>query len=756
MTKNNISVLPEEISSLEEKEIAPFKKEVTTLKDNVEENTKFINRLSSDAPKWISTEHYKKTLVNIDFSNNDVNNLVKRIPKHKWSLLFYKAANLKDKYWGKLNDVEAIQYSMKWWKESDLFLESCKAEDNLDNYNLLDTIYKVIDEWKDPLDGVPIPEDIVFFNDSINKCINDDGVLDFNKLPTDTQEVILSWIERKYRDILEELIINFLEKNPDASTDSLFDNRWIVKLYIKLYNIQHYGTASIDYESVLFGQNKAILKKYFDAELLKLWLKVDNVDSDILKELEERDRLNREENQRRLQKFKKRNKEINGKLKSNSKDTEGIWVNEGKSVDIDVQTASWVDIAVNAWLWKQLIRQYNDNDIIEDYQVDEDVFSVARERFIESHKDLQEYLTIKTVQKLYNHNNSIKSLSDSAWDWLKNIFRDQPDELKKIYNQLLHFPNEITKTKEELYNNSKFLKSVQDEDKNNHAIGSLIDNVRSIFSKHQESIKWNLSNRWFKLNEEEPVKIEWENLIIFWEFNWANIIVRYNLKSGEIFMNSFLQYSGNSNIILWNDSVANHKVWQLTSFDNILSNNESLDYQMDLLSDIVVEDSEKQGTKNSIIINFMKTFNILSDTQEIVNIEISDWSNLFDFLQIIENSDSNDLEKFQIFMEKAMEYSWLIWWKNNLRGSQENKSTTVTFNENNKNKYISLLRDNAKSFSANPNIFKDKTNFDSNSNIWFAKMIIENITNNASKPNRKLDEGKMRDFFVNAWLDSPF
>ena len=57
-----------------------------------------------------------------------------------------------------------------------------------------------------------------------------------------------------------------------------------------------------------------------------------------------------------------------------------------------------------------------------------------------------------------------------------------------------------------------------------------------------------------------------------------------------------------------------------------------------------------------------------------------------------------------------------------------------------------MIRDNAKSFSENLDSFKGKMNFDSDSQLWFAKMITENITNNVSKPNWKLDASKMDDF----------
>lgn len=142
----------------------------------------------------------------------------------------------------------------------------------------------------------------------------------------------------------------------------------------------------------------------------------------------------------------------------------------------------------------------------------------------------------------------------------------------------------------------------------------------------------------------------------------------------------------------------------------------------------------------------MKTFNIMLDEQEDKTLDFNDGSNLFDLLQILENSDSVALEKFQTFMEKISEYSWLNRWINNIFGSQKNQKTDITFNEKHKNKYISIVRENASNFSESPWKFMWKLNFESDSQLWFAQMIIENITNNVSKPNWKLDILKMNDF----------
>ena len=87
-----------------------------------------------------------------------------------------------------------------------------------------------------------------------------------------------------------------------------------------------------------------------------------------------------------------------------------------------------------------------------------------------------------------------------------------------------------------------------------------------------------------------------------------------------------------------------------------------------------------------------------------------------------------------------MEYSGLTRWKNNLLGPQENDKTEF------ENEYITKIRDSINDFSNNPDIFKNKVNFESSSMFWLANMIVNTITNKEAKPNRKLDSTEMVKF----------
>jgi site-specific DNA-adenine methylase len=65
---------------------------------------------------------------------------------------------------------------------------------------------------------------------------------------------------------------------------------------------------------------------------------------------------------------------------------------------------------------------------------------------------------------------------------LKKIFQDHPDEILKIYNLLLNFPDEINNTKKELAKNAESKRNIYDENRINYAIGAVIDDVRDAFS----------------------------------------------------------------------------------------------------------------------------------------------------------------------------------------------------------------------------------------------------------------------------------
>jgi hypothetical protein len=140
----------------------------------------------------------------------------------------------------------------------------------------------------------------------------------------------------------------------------------------------------------------------------------------------------------------------------------------------------------------------------------------------------------------------------------------------------------------------------------------------------------------------------------------------------------------------------------------------------------------------------MKTFNITSSPWRFNSFDFNNWSNLFDVIQILDNSDSSNLEYFNnVFMPTVMEYSWLKYWEKNIIQDKKNKKSETIFEYNGDNDNKKYLKDKIKNFNSEQ--FSWIANFNSNHQLWFADLVKLKITS-WSKPNWKLDIKKMDDF----------
>ena len=307
--------------------------------------------------------------------------------------------------------------------------------------------------------------------------------------------------------------------------------------------------------------------------------------------------------------------------------------------------------------------------------------------------------------------------------------------------------------------------------------------ISGTFGWKDIKIRYDLVSWWLFMNSYikqflNPSKfVIWNNSEIdyqIWELDSFDTILRKNYSTPDISLNdnSYLQNkwnipNKNSNTVNVQNNIGaqpNYSQRQLSAKSAINRDkneivslkqkySEMLHANIDMISKKIIDNTRGQSTKNSAVMNFMKTFNIIIDDQEDKDLEFNDWSNLFDLLQIIENTgdfktgDIQSLEYFNNeFMPTIMRYSYLKWWDNNLYVPQKNEEGT--FNDKNRNKYMSLIRENANDFSQNLQKFKPwwTRNYDSDYQLWFAQMIIENLTNDVGKPNWKLDITKMNDF----------
>lgn len=175
-----------------------------------------------------------------------------------------------------------------------------------------------------------------------------------------------------------------------------------------------------------------------------------------------------------------------------------------------------------------------------------------------------------------------------------------------------------------------------------------------------------------------------------------------------------------------------------------------LNSQITLIGRAIKDNTESQTQKNSAINKFMKTFNIIWNVWEFSSLDFNKWSNLFDVIEIIENTwdikngDIQALEYFNnTFMPKIMEYSWLNWWERNEYQDKENEKAKRIFNYNGDNESINYLKNKIENF--NPEQFSWIADFNASHQLWFADLIKEKLVT-WNELYLKLDILKMENF----------
>ena len=733
----------------------------------------------------------------------------------------------------------------------------------------------------------------------------DTAVWDFLKAWWDKFDEKLVWnLENLLKDGKNKEIIDKIEKDPDLKADFNRALKESIEKYSKYVSVGDKFSLEtwnkqpdLQLRSYLYVYWKFFYpwlfktnqwNQYYERTLPDIMACILANDDAKLKDLvknnqfwkkEQEDEKKRKENdKKRRQAAAKRNKENNRNFRSGGK---WDWwkILDRDTVHGDINWATWAQIVRQAGFKLDDFehKTWNIENFANSWFAKQRAFWLAWKSFKDNYPEIEEIITPEDMRKLYNTDSN--TINEEARNqFLENDimqWRSQ-EEIDRIHDIIKRFPNSFNEASKRIVSWARRQEAWLDEETKNQALWSVIDNVRFIFADIVEKWKWDSKFEWFRFDWANPVTREWDNIMIYGTFNGSPIKIRYDLISGGLFMNSFLQHISPSTIAIWNDTDADLQIWQLEDFDTILDNHyrapeiafsrwnqnrwsqanpsqwqwavqwtakwtgqwteqwtdqwlsnweevvenntedklhfasrhfwrpvwsveeptpsepvvtnspvstwsqsqsfkpwseigkqnigemeairkkyrDMLYANLDMISDRIVENTKKQSARNSVITRFMKTFNIIEDGQDNKGIEFNDWSNLFDFIQIIENSDPAVLDKFQDFMEKVSDYSGLNRWRNNLFGSQRNQKTETTFDENNKNKYISMIRDSANSFSKDPNVFKGKMNFEPGANLWFVKMIIENITDNTSKPNRKLDAFKIDDFIQHLETDN--
>ena len=646
----------------------------------------------------------------------------------------------------------------------------------------------------------------------------------------DTFKRVLALKIEKYRAFLDNNIINL--NTWDKQVDLQLKSYLYVYWRIFYSNIFKTNKNSDYYEEILPDIMKCILQN--DDESLARTIK----NKDLLKAEKKLEEELKIRDLKRRQEAAKRNRERN----SHSYNGWNYWKRlDGWEINSkDINDATWVEIVERSGIDLSDIK-YKWNiweTIINSWLAKQRAFWIARSNFKNSNNWIENIVTPENMRDLYSvENNDINENARKTFLGSDIMLWRSQEEINKIYNILKSFSGEFSKAIKVISSWAYMQEKISDKETKMHALWEIIDNIRDIFDIIIEKRQWDSEFEWFKFDNNNPAKREWNNIIMSGTFNWTDIRIRYDLNSWELFINSFLQTSPWI-ITIWNNTDSNIKVWELDSFDTILDKhyrtpdislnwgiqaryiwNQNIPNQnpkinqwlapsnlsenshdnstriwsqsyykpqasriidkhkkriedikqkyedmlykkIDMIGDNIMENTKRQSAINSTVTKFMKTFNIITEWQETKTIEFNwwwEWSDLFDFLEIINNSDSDVLDKFQLFMKDLTEYSWLVWWNNNISWPQENLKYKNIFDENNMNENISLIKSCKDDFSNKFESLTGKLSFESGYKLWFAQIIKEKLTDKSiTKPNWKLDETQMRRFFTDAWLNSPF
>lgn len=337
------------------------------------------------------------------------------------------------------------------------------------------------------------------------------------------------------------------------------------------------------------------------------------------------------------------------------------------------------------------------------------------------------------------------------------------DEINGLWEIIGRFAREVNKNYEILCEN--FYCDQKDFEKISkiYALGEIIENIKRLFSRvNTEKLGKHMG---LELNKDNPADIIGDCLFLKWKFNWTEVSIKFDLNTGKLFMNSFVQQTFNPDkITIWNE-IPDTEIWNLNSFENLLndynsvsvfqpvesenktqdgyapSNNNEEEWdsrkttqkklewltEKKLLDDlkliwkIVGEKAWEKWMENSTISDLLKTFNILPDDWN-KSIEFMWWSNLYKLLESIKNTDNErDLNDFSKLMWELMPFCGFEWWKNNIKMSNQ-----VSIFDSEKSSDIIALQNASQNFFSNKweNIWT-KDLYDSSTILPFVDIIIE-------------------------------
>lgn len=601
-------------------------------------------------------------------------------------------------------------------------------------------------------------------------------------------------------------LLNLSEKNRKLVTtnDAVFDLH--LRSYLFLYGKIFYPDIFKDNKWFADKKEEEKLWELLEAILVADWdlkklrdTKFTKREEELRKEQQERERLKRKEAWERMV--------YNMKPDSwNSEKENG----DIESKSIDIQNASWVEIARAGNLW-QWLKKFEINEEISDTDrrfIQKIALEKAWKQFILENKwILSTYIdNWAELIKLFDVNKWIE-LNPRKWEEFVNSWtRNNPESnimgLEELHSVLLSFRNKFNENVNELNDNFQTKKDDLHETVKDFAIGAVIDDVKDMFWKIVNSNNTWIYMSWFEFDEKESAQIRNDNLIISGKFNGEKLSLKYNLNSGDLYMNAFIDNNGQT-IVVWSQEPT-HKIWSLQPFENILDDfyknptdsisddiftkfaNTSIpqpnnwpntsaqdrlpqkhidkkkmrermkeEHRLKIqkicwtkLDEIWLNIKNEVETKSNqyhTISSLLQTLNVIPENTNNNTINLINGSDLYSVVQLVTNSENTDIIHFANYMQKLMNQIWLTWWKNNEHQDKTKEISKIIFDENYTQEYISYVRGLSQNFYNECSIAKGKAQFDGTVNFWILKIIEEKFTN-GDFPNWKLDSHKIEDF----------
>ena len=243
----------------------------------------------------------------------------------------------------------------------------------------------------------------------------------------------------------------------------------------------------------------------------------------------------------------------------------------------DIQNATWVDIARNNSLWREISKLdigLSAKTHIPPLLKMGTLTNAWRELAIENQEILSKYLSPQDIQQFFSFHDDTVIFREDARErfkdrWLTEHPESNVDELDMVRNILIRLPGKFEEHLEKAWIFVGERREHRREIMNNYAIGAVIDNIKDIFQYIVDTnTTWTFMT-WFEFDENNSAKIENNCLILSGRFNWEVMNIKYDLKTWKLYMNSLIDVT-NEKITISLDNNPISEIWEFQPFKNIL------------------------------------------------------------------------------------------------------------------------------------------------------------------------------------------